>query len=222
MLRKICVRLFALVSALMLIFSAAGTAFAAPVDSISVTIWEDAKSKKPLIGCEVKLYRVGEWTEQNTFRYTDAFKKCKASLDNLHAADLPEDLYSFVKEKSINPDAKGKTNNKGRFLAKDLDLGLYLVVQTTAPVTHYTFSPFLVSLPMQDEDGELTYNVEAFPKAGVKPPETPGKPGNPGKKPPLIQTGQLNWPVPVLAGSGMVLVALGWVLLHTGRERHGA
>lgn len=34
----------------------------------------------------------------------------------------------------------------------------------------------------------------------------------------LIQTGQLIWPIPVLAGSGMLLIALGFVLLHKKRK----
>lgn len=45
-------------------------------------------------------------------------------------------------------------------------------------------------------------------------PETPTTPDNPK----LIQTGQLNWPVPILAGAGMVLVVLGWLLMRDKRE----
>lgn len=37
--------------------------------------------------------------------------------------------------------------------------------------------------------------------------------------PKLIQTGQLNWPVPVLTGSGLVLVAVGGWLLHRSKKR---
>ncbi|MCD7888217.1 MAG: LPXTG cell wall anchor domain-containing protein [Clostridiales bacterium] len=34
----------------------------------------------------------------------------------------------------------------------------------------------------------------------------------------LPQTGQLNWPVPLLAGSGVLLFALGWILKNKGKE----
>ena len=37
----------------------------------------------------------------------------------------------------------------------------------------------------------------------------------------LIQTGQLIWPVPVLALSGLLLIGLGVVLLRRAREAHG-
>ena len=42
-------------------------------------------------------------------------------------------------------------------------------------------------------------------------PDNPVSPSNPDK-PVLPQTGQLNWPVPVLACSGVLLFAVGWVL----------
>ena len=45
---------------------------------------------------------------------------------------------------------------------------------------------------------------------GGKPTVTPGT---------LIQTGQLNWPIAVLAAAGGVLIALGWVILR--KKRHG-
>ncbi len=47
-------------------------------------------------------------------------------------------------------------------------------------------------------------------------PGNPG-PGTPGE-PPLIQTGQLNWPIPVLAGLGVVLLLVGFVLVNAKRK----
>ena len=38
-------------------------------------------------------------------------------------------------------------------------------------------------------------------------------------RPTLVQTGQLNWPVPVLAGSGTVLVAVGLYRVSRSRMR---
>ncbi len=37
----------------------------------------------------------------------------------------------------------------------------------------------------------------------------------------LIQTGQLNWPVPILSVSGLVLFALGWALSNLGKNTEG-
>ena len=50
-------------------------------------------------------------------------------------------------------------------------------------------------------------------------PDNPVSPSNPDK-PVLPQTGQLNWPVPVLACSGVLLFAVGWVLNRQGKKEH--
>ena len=49
-------------------------------------------------------------------------------------------------------------------------------------------------------------------------------PGNPDDwvlngRPTLPQTGQLNWPVPVLTVSGLVLVAVGAYLMERSKKR---
>lgn len=50
-------------------------------------------------------------------------------------------------------------------------------------------------------------------------PDNPVSPSNPDK-PVLPQTGQLNWPVPVLACSGVLLFAAGWVLNRQGKKEN--
>lgn len=40
--------------------------------------------------------------------------------------------------------------------------------------------------------------------------------------PKMIQTGQLNWPVPVLAGAGMVMFIVGWRLNYAKRKKEDA
>ena len=56
-------------------------------------------------------------------------------------------------------------------------------------------------------------------------PVSRGKPDNPVSpatpdKPVLPQTGQLNWPVPVLACSGVLLFAAGWVLNRQSKKKN--
>ena len=60
--------------------------------------------------------------------------------------------------------------------------------------------------------GEVDWQFIAreYTSGGGKPTVTPGT---------LIQTGQLNWPIAVLAAAGGVLIALGWVILR--KKRHG-
>lgn len=78
------------------------------------------------------------------------------------------------------------------------------------------------------EHYEVTYSVDGLIitventfTEDVPEEPTPGGDMPPGpEEPPLIQTGQLNWPVPFLAGGGVLLFALGWVLAFGKRDRH--
>ncbi len=38
----------------------------------------------------------------------------------------------------------------------------------------------------------------------------------------LIQTGQLKWPIPLLAGAGLILFAAGWILYYKGKRKTDA
>ena len=66
------------------------------------------------------------------------------------------------------------------------------------------------SIPLADSTGWI-YDVDASPKVGATVPSTPDTPS-------LPQTGQLNWPVPVLACSGILLFAAGWCLNRKGKK----
>ncbi len=39
-----------------------------------------------------------------------------------------------------------------------------------------------------------------------------------GEEPPLLQTGQLNWPVPILLMAGLMLILIGWALLNLSHK----
>lgn len=55
-------------------------------------------------------------------------------------------------------------------------------------------------------------------------PDKPNKPNKPSKpsKPTLPQTGQLNWPIPLLAAAGLGLFAGGWYLWFGKKDDHEA
>lgn len=62
------------------------------------------------------------------------------------------------------------------------------------------------------DDGEASYPDDEF--AGFGEEEA-----HPAEGPKLIQTGQLNWPIPVLTASGLVLVAVGAYLMERSKKR---
>ena len=105
----------------------------------------------------------------------------------------------------------------GNATFSDLTFGLYLVVQKTAAPGYGKTAPFLVSVPYLYAD-EYQYDVTSQPKTDlereVKPTAPPSSGG--GKK--LPQTGQLWWPVPVLACAGLGCIAVGLFRRREARD----
>lgn len=231
--------------------------------SIHVNLY-DSTNNKALSGGEVTVYRVAEVQRKNgnlSFEYCGDFDGCAIELGDLTDSTLAGQLQEYLSDNAEGTVREVDANGNVNF--DDLELGLYLVVQTKASKGYKPVNSFLVSLPMA-EDGEWNYEVDASPKVGAytpepetppfppnkpdKPntpdtpenpdnpdnpvspgnpdnpvapgtpdnPEAPGSPDNPvlpghPDHPVLPQTGQLNWPIPVMAVSGMLLFAYGWV-----------
>lgn len=114
------------------------------------------------------------------------------------------------------------TNNDGQATFENLEPGLYLIRQPSAAAGYYKMSPFLVSVPYvvktADGDWHYEYNLTVSAKSELEREPTPTQPVK-DPDPTLPQTGQLWWPVPLLAVSGMAFFALGWFLFVTRRKR---
>lgn len=220
-------RIFSLLTALALLLCMSLTAFAQEVPeldrddcTISVTLTY-GKEKDKIEGAELLLYRVGDVKEDDgnySFVLSDAFKDSKLSLEKLDGT-LAESLAKYAKNctalKSV------KTDKEGTALFDKLTPGLYLVVQEKGADGYKAINPFLVSVPKM-ENGKYDYTVDANPKVGEIVPEETAKPTQPPKptEPTLPQTGQLNWPVPILAVAGLGLFVLGWGM-RFGRKKEG-
>lgn len=108
----------------------------------------------------------------------------------------------------------------GFALFENLSVGLYLIFQEDAASGYNNLAPFLVTLPYAlDDKGSYDYDVTVTSKSELKreakTPTTPSKPTYGNKLP---QTGQLTWPIPWMASSGMVLFAFGWWLCFGRRK----
>lgn len=183
-------------------------------------------------GGNLTLYKVGDVYENDgnySFVLTDSFTGSQESLDDIQSAQLASDLARYAKRHSIVGINK-EIDQNANIIFGDLDLGLYLLVQEQAAEGYKKVSPFLVSVPMQ-ENGAYIYDVDASPKVELEKatepdtpdtpstpdnPETPDTPTNPGGK--LPQTGQLNWPIPVLVAFGLGLFIIGWWMRFGGKK----
>lgn len=172
----------------------------------------------------ITLYRVGDIAGENDncfFRLTEDFKNSDQNLEKIDSPSLAKALWDYARENAeISPEVhKIKT---GKVTVNDLTPGLYLVGQTKdqasgklAPV-----NPFLVSIPHL-EGGQWDYSIDASPKTGTEtsPSPTPTSPTpTPGRPSRIPNTGQMNWPVPVLAISGIVIFMLGFSIRYSGRK----
>lgn len=283
-------RLAALLAALALLVWCAVPAFALEVvdlnrtGSIKVSLY-DTETSELVRGGALTLYRVAKVKKSSadlSFAYTNGFEDCGIELGDLSEGDLAEQLAGKIAATAASTTLE--VGDSGTVEFDDLEVGLYLVVQSRAAEGYDAIRPFLVSVPIR-ENGSYRYEVDALPKVGTathKTPETPetpetptipetpttpvtpevpnednpNNPNNPNAPGPdnpdgwvlgfhgdspedgtspaapnpgapgtkvlgahgLPQTGQLNWPIPVLVCTGVVLVAAG-LLLKKGTRR---
>ena len=162
-------------------------------------------------GGTLTLYRVGDIHEEDgnySFVPSASFTGCVDAFDDIQSPALAQKLADYAKENKI-PCRTLDINERGK-ITFNVEPGLYLLVQEKAAEGYLPASPFLVSVPM-NENGSYVYDVDASPKVELE--EAPLPTPTPTPKPPtLAQTGQLNWPVPVLAILGLCLFSLGWLM----------
>lgn len=185
--------------------------------SISVQM---AYGDQPVAGGSLTLYRVGDVKEDDgsySFALSGDFTASEADLADISSAKPAQELAQYAESREL-PGKTAQIGDDGKVSFTGLKLGLYLLVQNETADGYYKADPFMVSVPM-NENGAYIYTVDASPKVELqkapipKTPDTP-KPTNPG----LPQTGQLNWPIPVLAILGLGLFGAGWLLCF-GRKR---
>lgn len=145
------------------------------------------------------------------------------SIADVSAPETAEDMVQFVQdyqkthpieteEKSIDQDGKVKFDGR--------ETGLYLITQENPPSGYYAISPFLVSIP-NNEDGKYVYDVTIRSKVELEktPKPTTPSPSKP-KDSKLPQTGQITWHILVLIAVGLLLMVIGVVLRSGKRKDH--
>lgn len=165
-------------------------------------------------GNAVGLYRVADVVEDSGFKYViderfEAAGEIPATDTELDSANkkLAAAMAEIAKDYDYDKRPR-KMDSEGKVSFDGLPVGLYLVVQSVHGTgdDQFDIQPFLVSVPYRNPDGSLNYDVDAQTKPIVinKNEEPPKKPD---KR--IPQTGQLWWPVMVLAPAGLLFVLAG-------------
>ena len=255
--------------------------------SVSVTLTEQYE-KTPIVGAELSAYyiaTVGINTDGNlNYIFTEEFAELDIAIDD---PDLAAKLDTYLSENEV-PANRLRTDENGTASCEELPLGLYFIRQTNMAEGFAPCTPFLVTVPVKNDDGYV-YAVNASPKTevakltsitiqkvwntdastqaaehvtvqllrngnvvktatlnaqnnwqvtytgmpesdaySIKEVDVPkgftatyqqkGYVFTVTNTSTLIQTGQLIWPIPVLAVSGMLLIAVGITLLKKKRK----
>lgn len=171
------------------------------------------------------LFRVGDVQENDgncAFVPTAEFAPVWVEDADLHDPDFAWTLAAYGAENGLELMLL-EVSDDGEAIFEDLELGLYLMCQAEAAEGYEAINPFLIGVPNL-EDGVYTYQVYACPKVSVTPLPTEPKPTSPTEpkpsrppEPNLPQTGQMNWPIPLMAAAGLLLFAAGWSMWRKGR-----
>ena len=176
--------------------------------------------KVPLEGMKLNCIQVGELVPYgDAYYYESLYHDAIYTSEDIHDTDHPGEMLKLVKNGTSVGYTKSADKN-GYIKFDNLTPGLYLIYQTESfsmAGNKYEIREFFVTIPY---DGN--YDVDAKSKPGLDLyPEEPPKPstGTSQKKVTrLPQTGQLSWPVPVMAVCGMTFFAFGWWLCFGGRK----
>lgn len=185
--------------------------------TIEVILWH---KDQDISGGTLTVIRVG-YVDEEDGNYFFSRILTKTRIEDIQSPTAASELLEFYRNNRSNyafyKQTAAVSQGKAKFTA--LPTGLYLVIQEKAAEGYSEINPFLVSLPYM-EDGEYKYDLTATNKPELEPEVAPTTEPPPEKPtdPTLPQTGQMNWPVPLLAVSGIALFLLGW-FLRFGRKK---
>ena len=118
-------------------------------------------------GAEITIYQIADAYNEGikfSFKYTDQFSACEASLEDMTKDGLTEDIAKCIKEDSIG--ITEVTNEEGKVKFDELPLGLYFVKQTNKVKGYSNIESFLVHTPTSI-DNSWTYDIVATPKTEI-------------------------------------------------------
>lgn len=200
---KVIRRIFSLWAAAVLVLLPVCTA-AAQTGSVTVRMIHQGEA---VPGGSITLYRIATLSYDGRYLPEPQLEGCGVDLNSALTPASAEKLADYAAQRGL----RGQTLSlgpEGKAVFPGLDTGLYLLVQKEAGRGYLPVEPFFVGIP-QRIGGELVYDVEAGPKCAPQP--VPGAPDIP-------QTGQLRWPVPVMAALGLAFFAAGGMLWRPGRR----
>jgi len=183
--------------------------------SIEVIVRYDGEN---VDGGTLTAIRVGYVDEEDgNYFFSQEFTNIK--IEDIASSNAPKTQQEFYNNNKSNYDfyTQTQTVENGKATFSGLSTGLYLIVQNRAADGFSKLGAFLVSVPYM-ENGEYQYHVIASVKSELEREPEPTEPEPTDPPPGLPQTGQLNWPIPLMVVAGLGFFAVGWALCF-GKKR---
>lgn len=159
----------------------------------------------------VEIYKVADVdnTDENyTFVKTAEFADYTGDIYNWNDPDEIAAMEKFIRDRELK--GRNEVNGEGGTIIRDVEVGLYFIVQTIPADGFSLANSFFVSMPAKVGD-TYVYDVDATPKTEIEQTTTPPPPGIP-------DTGVAEWKVPAFAISGVLIFAMGWYLFRKGAQ----
>ena len=144
--------------------------------SISID-FSDSETNEPFsYGTKVGLFKVANLVEDKGKGYTFVYDELFESVGPVprtaeeYTVELADRLEETAEYKGISLDAPSEViSEDGSAVFSNLESGLYLIVQTHRGTDslRYQIEPFLVSIPVRQGNGSLSYNPALTYKSGT-------------------------------------------------------
>lgn len=209
-------KIFAAICAVVLLCALAVTALAEEVSGcVSVSM---SYRGEIVPGGSMTIYFVAA-PGDGEYVFCGDFAGCGISLETLNAQTAQE-LADYAADMGIEGQTRD-IDEEGYVCFEGLEFGLYLMVQETAAEGFYPAAPFLVTVPGENGEPEVDSSpkLSLQPEGTVPPTTTPPTTEPEPTDPSLPQTGQLNWPVPILAICGLLMFTAGWCMRRSARNK---
>ena len=134
--------------------------------SINVEVTDSSSS--PVSGMEITLFKVANAGVENhnlVYSNIEELNSCKVDFTIGDEKSISTEAVNCVKENATY-NKTTITNKNGKVSFKELDLAIYLVVQTKKVEGLSSFEPFLIMIP-QSEKNNWKYDIDSTPKTDI-------------------------------------------------------
>lgn len=169
-------------------------------------------------GGEVRLFQAAETSDApGGYSYCRAFEDCGIDIGQsllMQNEDYADQLAAYAR--TLDDSGRiGIVDEEGNLCFDELDAGIYLLIQSKAADGFTRMRPFVIVvadneiveaapklMPIREQESESAGQTEEERVPESLPEEEP---------PGLPVTGQLQWPIPVLIGTGLILLISGCI-----------